>query len=270
MHISSPYRPISHPQPFLLASDIDGTLLGDETGEAWLRELAARFRSSFKLAYITGRHRPSVLQLIDEGRLPRPDFICSEVGTELLDLNDPHNELGLQYAAQVSPQWNLETIYSLGEGPGIHKQDFPEGQPRFQAGFFWDADPQTLSAFYERLTDLEQYAIYPSSNVFIDVIPHPLGKGGAVNFLQKQLALDPIRIVVAGDTGNDRQMFETGYQGVLPLNALDELKAAASEPWHYHSPFPAARGVLDGLWYFGMVEDSNLVSRSIKTYFLNK
>jgi hydroxymethylpyrimidine pyrophosphatase-like HAD family hydrolase len=72
--------------------------------------------------------------------------------------------------------------------------------------------------------------------------------------LQKQLGLDPVRIIVAGDTGNDRQMFETGYQGVLPVNALDELKAAASESWHYHSTFPAARGVLDGLRYFGLLE----------------
>jgi sucrose-6-phosphatase len=254
MNNLSPYRPLPHPQPFLLASDIDGTLLGDETGEAWLHDLATRFRRSFKLAYITGRHRASVLQLIDENRLPRPDYICSEVGTELLDLNDPHNQLGLQYAAQVAPEWDLEQIYTLGEGPGIRRQDFPDGQPRFQAGFFWDADPQTLSAFYARLTDLEQYAIYPSSNVFIDVIPHPLGKGGVVKFLQKQLALDPARIVVAGDTGNDRQMFETGFKGIIPSNALDELKTATSQPWHYHSLLPAARGVLDGLLYFGFLK----------------
>jgi hydroxymethylpyrimidine pyrophosphatase-like HAD family hydrolase len=58
-------------------------------------------------------------------------------------------------------------------------------------------------------------------------------------------------VAVAGDSGNDRQMFETEYKGIVPVNALDELKALASKPWHYHSPYPAARGVLDGLRHFG-------------------
>jgi hypothetical protein len=49
-------------------------------------------------------------------------------------------------------------------------------------------------------------------------------------------------------------MFETGFKGILPANALNELKSAAHRPWHYRSPFPAARGVLDGLCHFGFLE----------------
>jgi sucrose-phosphate synthase len=63
--------------------------------------------------------------------------------------------------------------------------------------------------------------------------------------------LPPGQVVVAGGSGNDRQMFETGYQGIVPANALAELKALACDPWHYHSPHPAATGVLDGLRHFG-------------------
>jgi len=57
--------------------------------------------------------------------------------------------------------------------------------------------------------------------------------------------------VIAGDSGNDRQMFETEYKGIVPVNALEELKVLARQLWHYHSPLPAARGVLDGLRHFG-------------------
>ena len=58
----------------------------------------------------------------------------------------------------------------------------------------------------------------------------------------------------AGDSGNDSEMFDTGFKGIVPHNAQDELKVVACRPWHYHSPLPVARGVLDGLRHFGFVE----------------
>lgn len=248
------YLPASPEQPFLLATDIDGTILGDEAGEILLKTLAQGFRRSFRLAYVTGRYEWSVLRVVEEGFLPRPDFICSNVGTDLLALDDPRNSIGQKYAAQVGPEWDLETIYRLGEGEGIRRQDFGEGQPPFQAGFFWNGNPRTLQAFRDRLAGLNHFHILPSYDEYIDVLPNPLGKGKAVEFLQKELSFDPQRVVVAGDSGNDRELFETQFKGIVPANALEELKAVASRPRHYRSPLPAGRGVLDGLCYFGFLK----------------
>ncbi len=232
----SPFRPTQPSDPFLLAADIDGTLLGDEQGAAWLKAFMLAYPGSFYLALVTGRSLPSILTLIEEGCLPQPDFICCDVGTELLICTDPENVLGKKYTAQVSPDWDLEKIYALGEGDGVWRQDFPEGQPRFQAGFYWDGQEQTLAAFYTRLASYQEFYILPSYQRYIDVLPLPLGKGKVVQFLQEALRLNPPRVVVAGDAGNDLQMFETGYQGILPVNAREELKTAACAPWHYHSP----------------------------------
>jgi hydroxymethylpyrimidine pyrophosphatase-like HAD family hydrolase len=257
-NVNENQRPLKPKQGrFLLAADIDGTLLGDEVGEARLKEFAAQRDGLFTLAYITGRYRWSVLNLVEQGHLPRPDFICSDVGTEILDLNDPANRLGQQYANLVPPSWDLDEIYRLGLGDGIRRQEFDEGQPQFQAGFYWDARPESLSAFKERLSGLDQVYIQASYDTYIDVLPMALGKGQAVSFLQKQLGILPGRVMVAGDSGNDRQMFETSFKGVVPINALDELKKSARQPWHYHSPYPAARGVLDGLRHFGFIESSD-------------
>lgn len=239
---------------FLLAADIDGTLLGDEAGEALLHRFVAQESGHFTLAYVTGRHCKSVLALIEQGRLPSPQFICSEVGTEILDLHDSSNQIGHAYSAQVSSAWDLEQIYSLGLGEGIRRQEFEEGQPRFQAGFYWDARPESLREFYHRLSPFEHIYIQASYNAYLDVLPLALGKGNAVRFLQKQLGLLREQVVVAGDSGNDRQMFETDFKGIVPVNALEELKLLARQPWHYHSPYPAARGVLDGLQHFGYLE----------------
>ena len=244
---------IVNPAHFLLAADIDGTLLGDEAGETLLKQFAAAQAGRFTLAYVTGRYRWSVLELIEQGSLPRPRFVCSDVGTEILDLDDPGNRLGAAYAAQVPPGWDLDEIYRLGLGDGIRRQEFDEGQPRFQAGFYWDARPESWLAFNERLSTLEQIYIQASYDTYIDVLPVALGKGPAVGFLQKQLGLSPAQVVVAGDSGNDRQMFEAGFKGIVPANALDELKEIARQPWHYHSPYPAARGVLDGLRQFDFI-----------------
>lgn len=245
-------------KPFLLAADIDGTLLGDENGEACLRELAKAQRNAFILAYISGRSRTSLLRLIDEGRLPKPDYICGDVGTDLVDLGDPYNAIGKRFISQVGREWDLEAIYSIGEGPGISRQDFPESidrPPPFHAGFHWNSDPEDLKAFYERMKGQRGINIFPAMKVYIDVIPVPLGKGGTVSFLQQELGIDKERVVVAGDSGNDIQMFQTGFKGILPSNALDELKAAAVHGWHYQSRWPATAGVMDGLDYFGFLEE---------------
>jgi len=249
------YRPSKPDTPFLLAADIDGTLLGDELGANWLKAFSLAYPGSFYLALVTGRSLPSILTLIEEGRLPQPDFICCDVGTELLVCADPQNVLGRKYTAQVSPDWDLEKIYALGEGEGVWRQDFPEGQPRFQVGFDWDGQVHTLAAFCDRLASHREFYILPSYQRYIDVLPSPLGKGKVVQFLQVELGLDAARVVVAGDAGNDLQMFETGYKGILPVNAREELKTAACAPWHYHSQLPAARGVLDGLKFFGLIEE---------------
>jgi hydroxymethylpyrimidine pyrophosphatase-like HAD family hydrolase len=238
---------------FLLAADIDGTLLGDEAGEAMLHQFMAQ-EQNFTLAYITGRARSSVHGLIEQGSLPRPRFICSEVGTEIFDLEDPDNLIGKAYAAQAALNWDLDEIYNLGLGDGIRVQEFEKGQPRFQAGFHWDARPESLGMFSERFSHLDHVYIQESYNEFIDVFPISLGKGNAARFLQKQLGLPHERVVIAGDSGNDRQMFETDFKGIIPVNAFDELKTVACQPWHYHSPYPAARGVFDGLRHFGFIE----------------
>jgi sucrose-6-phosphatase len=241
-------------EPFLLAADLDGTLLGDETGEEMLRNFRRSNSENFLLAFVTGCSLPSIRKLIEGNRLPQPDYICSDVGTELLDCSDPGNRLGQKYTTQVSASWNLETLYALGEGEGVWRQDFPEGQPRFQAGFYWDGKPETLATFYNRLADQEDCYILPSFGEYIDILPTPLGKGNVVQFLQKELGLNPARIVVAGDAGNDREMFEIGLKGIVPANALEELKNSTKHPWIFHSSLPAGRGVMDGLRYFGFIE----------------
>lgn len=250
------FTPTEPDNPFLLAADVDGTLLGNIEGEIRIKDFVQQHGSHFYLAFVTGRSLSSVTRLVSDERLPQPDFICGVVGTEIVDVNDPHNGIGSKYASQVAAGWDPEAIYALGVGEGIRRQMYKEGQPRFQAGFDWDGHPKTLAAFRTRLSSLTGIRILPCFGQYIDVLPYPVGKGGAVRFLGEELDLDPERIIVAGDSGNDREMFETGFKGILPVNALDELKAIANQPWHYQSLLPAALGILDGLRHFDFIQDT--------------
>jgi sucrose-6F-phosphate phosphohydrolase len=254
MTTSCSLRPTRPDIPFFLATDLDGTLIGDDQGMVEFLDFGAQHRRSFQLAYVTGEYFELVLANVDAGHILRPDYICANVGTEILDLNDMVNSLGRRYAEQVTPCWDLRRVYAMGQGPGVRMQIFPGGQPPYQAGFDWDGKAETLAALRARLAGCLHCRILPSSGRYIDVFPDGVGKGEAVRFLQRQLGFDPQRVVVAGDSGNDVEMFAAGYPGILPANALDELKQAANQPWHYHSPLPAARGVLDGLRHFGFVK----------------
>jgi len=242
---------LHEPGPFLLATDLDDTLLGDAEGESQLKAFMAGRHGRFRLAYVTGRRASWVRELVKAGRLPAPDYVCADVGTEIVAWDDPEDPIGRSYAARVAPTWDLEAIYALGAGDGVGRQDFSGGQTPFRACFSWDGRDKTLEALRQRLSDRPGIRIVPSYGVSIDVLPAGLGKGEAVRFLQRELGLDPLQVVVAGDAGNDVEMFQTGFKGILPSNARDELRVFARQPWHYHSPLPGARGVLDGLQHFG-------------------
>jgi len=245
-------------QPFLLASDIDGTLLGDPEGEQAFSEFLSVHRSSCVFAVVTGRSRASVMGLIERGRLPRPDFIGSSVGTELLDTADPENRLGELYRGCALPGFSPESIYELGEGAGMRRQKFADGQPERLAAFDWDGTPEALLALRQRLPAPYCGRVFESSNRYVDVLPPGVGKGELAVFLGEALRILRARSVVAGDSGNDRSLFETGLSGILPSNALPELVVHARAPQHVRSQYPAARGVLDGLCRLGFLQPVEL------------
>ena len=247
------YRPANARQRFLLATDIDGTLLGDNAGEEAFRLFVSNYPDSLWFAAMTGRTRRSVEDLVATGRLPQPHYIVGSVGTDLTDCHDPANLMGTRWRERVSPQWDVESIYSIGEGDGVVRQVFSEAQPPFHAAFMWDGRDESLDAFRTRMAAAQECRIIASHRRYIDVLPTGVGKGDAVTFLQSELSVDRDRVVVAGDSGNDCELFEAGFPGVVVANAQEEILACIREPFHYRSGLPGARGVLDGLEHFGLV-----------------
>jgi sucrose-6F-phosphate phosphohydrolase len=119
-------------------------------------------------------------------------------------------------------------------------------------------DPQEAAAEIRRRVEphTSRYQVVWSSSRDLDILPASSGKGKAIQFLVEHCGLDPHRIVVAGDTGNDAAMFEHFDKGVVVANAKPELLALAESLGDgrvYRAKQRHAAGVEEGLEHFGVL-----------------
>ncbi|MCG8424158.1 MAG: HAD family hydrolase [Proteobacteria bacterium] len=234
-----------------LFSDIDGTLLGDASSEEDFSAYLKARRSRLMLAYVTSRSMRSTLALVADGRLPIPRFVCTSVGTELRDLDDPSNALGKKYRELAPHDWSTENLVHVGTSVGLTIQP-PEEQAAYKVSFYWDGNQQTLAQLCYRITaDSHCCRVLASSQRYIDLLPTTYGKGAAVSFLLSELKLDRSECYVAGDTETDLPLFELGCRGILPANALPALTQRVKHPDCYRSNCRYAAGILDGLAHWG-------------------
>jgi hydroxymethylpyrimidine pyrophosphatase-like HAD family hydrolase len=96
----------------------------------------------------------------------------------------------------------------------------------------------------------------------LDVLPANIAKDYAVRYLHERSGVDEQHLVYAGDSGNDRAAMLAGYPAIVVGNADEALKqdlAAESAARGltdriYFAGQPYARGVLEGLRHFGILE----------------
>jgi hydroxymethylpyrimidine pyrophosphatase-like HAD family hydrolase len=84
----------------------------------------------------------------------------------------------------------------------------------------------------------------------------------ALRYLHQQSGVDEQHLVYAGDSGNDRAALLAGYPAIVVGNADEALKkeltaesaARGIAERIYFAEQPYARGVLEGLRHFGILE----------------
>jgi sucrose-6F-phosphate phosphohydrolase len=249
---------------WIVASDIDNTLTGDREA---LDRLAARLstlREQEKLFLIlsTGRRLDQVLAGFAEEGIPDADAIISQVGTEIYL---PPYEAGMpplaQWQSHLQRQFARETAVSFLDGiAGLEMQPQKYNTP-LKVSYYLDnaPDPETAVArIKQRIAQADQghaYQVVWSSGRDLDIIPAAAGKGKAIQFVIDFLALAADKVIVAGDSGNDRSMFDTFDQGIVVGNAQPELKRLQDENHeanHYFAQENFAAGVIEGLRHYGV------------------
>ena len=237
----------------LLATDLDGTFIGDDDAmHALWEQLEAR---GVLVAFSTGRHLRSIESFYAEKNAQRRADICvCMVGTDI------HFREGGEYV--LDPGWH-DRIHAGWDKAAVEQilQSIPEArmqdgqwQSPFKSSYYLEENVEPrLAEIDRRLHEqgLDAKVVY-SAGQFLDLLPIRSGKGEAVRYVAQTLGVAPANVVTSGDTGNDLDMMraELGFRSIAVGNAAPELKAFR-EPHVYHADADFAAGIREGLGELG-------------------
>lgn len=240
----------------LLATDLDGTFLGDEasTLQLW-RELDD---AGITVAFSTGRHLDSILGLYRElGTSRRATTCICMVGTEIWERHDDGYRPDRSWWEAIGSGWDRAAVDTLvGRISGVRSQP-GEWQSQFKVSFYLDRPPDAgvddIRNVLER-AGLRCRVVY-SGGRYLDILPEGAGKGAAVAWVAEHSGLSREDVVVAGDSGNDLDMMtpELGFRSIVVGNASPELRQHDG-PRVYHATATHASGVREGLVHLGWLE----------------
>lgn len=243
---------ISKPR-YILAADLDGTLIGDRQALEEFNSFMKKRRKEFLLVYVTGRKLSSVQELMKEEELLNPDVLIVDVGTEIYLAHD--YLLELNWDKRVSVFWNSESLKArFASIKGLYSQGI---YPRYRLAYFTDKDMfKKIVTQMKNLVEKERLPveIIPSMGHIIDVIPIQAGKGKALKYIQEMYAVPKEYIFACGDSENDISMLTAGFKGIVVGNCqldLKEVLAQTSETIYFSKAF-YARGVLEGIKKYGI------------------
>ncbi len=271
LHVAS----MSIPQ-YLLASDLDGTLIPLERSAKRLRELrefvhAVRDAEGLLLAYVTGRHLALAQRGIEEFELPLPDLLVCDVGTSVYRVTDGVYAPDEEYRKEMRTAFGGlrgEDVKSALDGIESLKLQEDEKQAEFKVSYYTPKNVDSvLNEAADRLKSagarVNLVASYDSvlERGLLDVLPAGVAKDYAVRYLHDHTKIAAEHLIYAGDSGNDRAAMLAGYRVIVVANAEESLKSdlrkeAAKRRLSGHLYFahhPFARGVLEGCRHFGVL-----------------
>jgi len=238
---------------FLLVTDLDNTLVGDDEATQVLNQRLQSKRSQICWVYATGRSYASTCELIAQKQLLEPDYLIAGVGSEIYQ----DGTLDLDWAEYLSQDWDKMAIASLAQQFSQLKPQSLKEQNPWKISYCLEPAAENSSivqTLQQKLTEsgLPAQIIF-SSNSNVDLLPQTSNKGNALTYLQKHLQIPSEATLVCGDSGNDISMFEQDVRGVIVANALSELlewhRDCGTEN-HYLAGSACAWGIIEGMAYF--------------------
>ncbi|WP_313237759.1 HAD-IIB family hydrolase [Sporosarcina ureae] len=218
---------------YLLVTDLDNTLVGDPEALKSLFTFYEERDFNPGLIYVTGRHLHSALSLIEREKLPFPDILITDVGTAIYHAPDWSEDKA--WAAWVSETWLPEDILSRTKNiSAIVQQELPH-QKRISYTVH-SGQPHIVDAIESTLYthNIPCHFVY-SSGRDVDILPERSGKGKAVEYVLREYAKKDVRLLLAGDSGNDAEMLSLGYPAVIVGNAQAELSKLPSHTLLYRA-----------------------------------
>lgn len=235
-----------HKTKHILATDLDGTLVGDPEGLQQLLEFYQQQPFEITLIYITGRYYDSALTLIHQEGLPIPDLLVTDVGTSIY-VGDNFKK-DLEWAELMQGDWMPEKIEEIAASvKGMTKQPLPLENRR---SYFVD-DSQPVKELQSKLHNFNiPHKLIFSGGCDVDVLPPGSGKGQALEYILKKYNIENAKLLVAGDSGNDLEMLTLGFPSVIVGNAQPELLESPDDPQIFRATRNCAGGIHEAWLHF--------------------
>lgn len=237
----------------ILVSDIDNTLVGDEQGLIELLNKIGDTRSEIGFAVATGRSLQSAIEVLAEWQVPMPDILITSVGAEIYYGHKNIEDVG--WKRHIEYQWEPEKLRRAMRGlSGVRLQPKRE-QREHKISYFLDPlKAPSEKEIIQRLRKLglRTKAIF-SHDAYLDLLPIRASKGLAMRYLGVKWGLSPERFLVAGDSGNDKEMLEGDTLGVVVGNYSPELDTLRGRPRIYFAEQEAAYGILEGIEHYNFL-----------------
>ncbi|MCR9115481.1 MAG: glycosyltransferase [bacterium] len=238
----------------LIITDLDNTLTGDAAALGEFIELLKE-NDHIGFGVSTGRRLDSAMKLLAELGLPKPDFMDTDVGTQL------HYGESLtpdrSWQKQIDHHWNPNGIRAaLDKQPGFFPQ--PESkQSQYKVSYEIDPKKSIGSKVVKRILREAglRAKVVISLDMYLDIIPVRGGSDLTMRHLLWKWGFSPNRVLVAGDSGNDAGMLTGGTLGVVVGNHGKELNRLKKWPRIYFAEGSHARGIIEGINYYQFLDN---------------
>ena len=233
---------------YLLATDLDNTLVGNPEATRNLFEFYRHTKFNPALVYVTGRHLNSALSLIKQENLPSPDILITDVGTAIYHAPDWSEDQ--TWSAWLNEVWSPDKIISISEDfTSLVQQQLPH-QKRISYTLH-SHQPKVVQAFQVQLNNNQVpcHVVY-SSGRDLDILPERSGKGKALEYVLSEYAKNDVHLLIAGDSGNDAEMLSLEYPAVIVGNAQQELYKLSPHTLLYRAEGHYANGILEAWKHF--------------------
>ena len=255
---------------YILVSDIDETLTGDEEGIRQFNKIMLSRREKFYLVYSSGRFKESILSVIEKERLIQPDAIISNVGTEIYYA--PNWDIDKKWEKIVEKNWNKGEIASILSRFYLQPQPY---EKKFVIPYYIEEESiaknvrETLKGHGVKVICTRSFqlqkmikapVISPApvafsiffEKLYLDIVPECAGKGNAAKYIRNKMSLP---IICCGDAENDENMLKTSNYGILVGNTSIRLKSKLSKFSNiYLAKSYYAKGVIEGLKFYSVIK----------------
>ncbi len=238
----------------LLVTDVDDTLTGDDEALAALLERLETTGAKVGFGIATGRTLHEALALMDELGVRVPDVMITAGGSELH--YGTHLLPDRSWERQIRYRWDHDEVARVMEAiPGLERVIQSETKYRLR----YKLDPRHAPTLREIRRRVRQEGLRVTTildhGTHLDVVPVRASPGLAIRFFCFKWNLEPQRLLVAGDSGNDWDMLSGDTLGVVVSNHTPELERLRGRPRVHFAEGAHARGILEGIDCYDFLGD---------------